>query len=144
MANMSGFHFVPIEGSYFDRHGDPGFLHYLESRGIQMYRYKVIASRTDREYLYNNHGSGPSFPYQTRRLLTQISQMSISQGTHSRNTDGTTRRRDSSVKGFKYNGIFSGNWTGKNANVKKMCRQRRQDWRPARHSENLLRRQSSP
>ncbi|KAF5694003.1 heterokaryon incompatibility 6 OR allele, partial [Fusarium mundagurra] len=44
------YHIVPIEGSYYDEHGTLMFINYLKQRGIDMYRYKVIASRDDYAY----------------------------------------------------------------------------------------------
>ncbi|RSL74071.1 hypothetical protein CEP51_011664 [Fusarium floridanum] len=44
------WHQVSIEGSYFDEYGTAGFLDYLKRRGVDMFRYKVIASRKDYAY----------------------------------------------------------------------------------------------
>ncbi|KAL9561256.1 hypothetical protein ACKAV7_014611 [Fusarium commune] len=43
-------HVVPIEGTYYDEHGTFMFRNYLKGRGVEMYRYKVIASRDDYAY----------------------------------------------------------------------------------------------
>ncbi len=43
------YHDVSIEGSYYDLYGTTGFVAYLKRRGVELYRYKVIASRQDCE-----------------------------------------------------------------------------------------------
>ena len=42
-------HQVSLEYGYYDMYGTEGFMYYLKSRGVTMYRYKVIASRSDCE-----------------------------------------------------------------------------------------------